>query len=124
MPSFRTQFRTAPLRTVALSPCWLVLILWTSPAACMEIPEFIFAGQSNAVGASTSPDELTGNLANFLAQQYNVLFYGPNHETLIKTWGPLQPPTETAQAITGPPGNTGFGPELSAGRDLQLATGG
>lgn len=99
-------------------------MLFCSSSPATEIPIFVFAGQSNAVGASTSPAELTGDLSSLLEPQTEVLFYGPYHETLAKTWNPIQPPTEASQAVSGPPGSSGFGPELSAGRELQGKFGG
>lgn len=81
------------------------------------IPVYIVAGQSNAVGNKA----LTSQLApSFLLPQSNVLFFGPTHETAVKTWNPIQPPTETTQVSDG----SGFGPELTAGQALSTAAGG
>ena len=84
-----------------------------------DVPVFVFAGQSNAVGVDTL-DELR---ADQLAPQPNVLFYGPNESGNI--WGPLTPSSNSPNLIDGL-GRTGgsFGPEISTGKTFSDALGG
>lgn len=83
------------------------------------IPVYILAGQSNAVGASTSVDELPHD-SPLRRPQANVLFYGPTLESRPPRWAALQVPTETKQCITGPPGSEGFGAEISLGQAILM----
>jgi len=110
---------------VWLAGLWMLLGSWSGDlpfldslerqAAGDAVPLYIFAGQSNAVGWKTNTSELTPAL---LAAQGNVLFYGPTSSTPSPAWGAFQPPDET-----GIPSGSGFGPEITAGRDLAAALG-
>lgn len=97
---------------------FLIIIMFAStPVFADELLVFVLAGQSNAVGASTSVDELPAD--DPLRQpQPDVLFYGPTFESDPPAWGALRLPTETKQCVTGPPGNSGFGAEITLGRAL------
>jgi hypothetical protein len=90
----------------------------------MAIPLLIFAGQSNAVGASTSVHELPPDSPLREAQR-NVLFWGPTSDTPSPSWDRLRPPTEVSATVTGPKSGAGFGPEISAaGRVSEVVYGG
>jgi acetyltransferase-like isoleucine patch superfamily enzyme len=83
------------------------------------VPIFVFAGQSNAVGADTL-DELTSDQR---AAQPNVLFYGPNETG--NTWGPLTPSAASPNLVDGLNRTGGsFGPEISTGKIISNAFGG
>jgi hypothetical protein len=77
------------------------------------IPVYIFAGQSNMVGASSPAEDLPDLAPDLVGPQRDVSFFGPTDDHAT-TWAPVQAPTEIAGATYGP----GFGPELSAGASL------
>lgn len=90
-----------------------VILLATSlTAPATEVPVFIFAGQSNAVGTD-SHSELTP--AQTVAQP-TVLFYGPNESGA--TWAPLTP-SNNSPNVGG-----SFGPEISTGKTISAGQGG
>jgi hypothetical protein len=74
---------------------------------------YVFAGQSNMVGASAITSELASVAPELLFPQDDVLFYGPDDDRATR-WGELTSVTEPSQPFYGP----GFGPELSAARRL------
>jgi hypothetical protein len=82
------------------------------------IPVYLFAGQSNMVGASASTDDLPDAAPDLAAPQPRVLFFGPTDDRATR-WLPLRPPTELSGSAYGP----GFGPELSAAAALARAAG-
>ena len=103
-------------RWLSLSVSVAVLVAsFAVPArAADETLLYIFAGQSNMVGAFTKTAELSAVAPNLMRPPSNVQFFGPTGERATR-WGPLGPTTETApQAIYG----HGFGPELAAGHRL------
>jgi hypothetical protein len=74
---------------------------------------YVFAGQSNMVGAATMAAQLPVIAPALQVPKNAVSFWGPTTDA-PRRWAPLQPPTEVWK-------NTfleGFGPELSAGRAL------
>jgi len=77
------------------------------------IPVYIFAGQSNMVGASAAADDLPALAPELAVPQPNALFFGPTDDRATR-WAPLEAPTEIAGSMYGP----GFGPELSAAAAL------
>jgi carbohydrate esterase-like sialic acid-specific acetylesterase len=77
------------------------------------IPVYIFAGQSNMVGASAAADDLPSLAPELTAPMNDALFFGPTEDHASR-WASLQPPTEIAGSSYGP----GFGPELSAAAAL------
>lgn len=81
-----------------------------------EVPTFIFAGQSNMVGYGANVDELVGPLAPYAGAQSQVMFWGPNSSVTYPSWGSMTAPTELA-GVAAP--YKGFGPEVSAGKDLR-----
>jgi hypothetical protein len=70
---------------------------------------YVFAGQSNMVGAATNTAELYKIDPTLHASPSNVRFWGPTEDT-PKQWGPIEPPTEVRNTIS----HMGFGPEISA----------
>lgn len=75
--------------------CFLLIVLLiaeATPVLGKEIPVFVIAGQSNAVGAGTSYKTLAPSLK---AVQPNVLYSGPQ-ESAVR-WSPLVAPTQTKQ---------------------------
>jgi hypothetical protein len=74
-----------------------------------EIPVFVVAGQSNAVGAGTDAAALSDALK---PAQPNVLFQGQLYPI---RWRQLEPPTH---------GTNSFGPELTVGKTISDALGG
>jgi hypothetical protein len=74
---------------------------------------YIFAGQSNMVGASAITSELGSLAPALLEPPDDVLFFGPDDDRPTH-WGWLPSATEPTQSFYGP----GFGPELSAARRL------
>ena len=70
---------------------------------------YVFAGQSNMVGASAITSELASVAPHLLGPRSDVLFYGPDDDRATR-WGELTSVTEPSQPFYGP----GFGPELSA----------
>jgi hypothetical protein len=89
---------------------------WMAEAA--DIPVFVFAGQSNAVGV-TNFSELTAGQA---VAQPNVLYYGPNESG--NTWDTLTPSANSPDADGSPNADGGFGAEISTGRTISDALGG
>lgn len=130
----------------------LILLLFTAlsvrplhsqAALLVELPVFIFAGQSNMVGLKTSVDDLTEDQRQ--TQPY-VLFYRLIDGSYV--WDALTPPTEVirtgmfvygmgAEPISGQwsaattptdkmgtePITYGFGPEISTGQRIAATTG-
>jgi hypothetical protein len=78
-------------------------------SAASPIRVYIFAGQSNMVGAATVSSQLPGVDPALTRPAPNVTFWGPTHD-LRNRWGPLEAPTEIFQALS----RHGFGPEISA----------
>ena len=78
-----------------------------------SIPVYVFAGQSNMVGASAAADDLPNIAPELVAPQPNALFFGPTDDHATR-WAPLRAPTELIGSSYGP----GFGPELSAAASL------
>ena len=74
---------------------------------------YLFAGQSNMVGASAITSELASVAPQMIAPPDDVLFFGPDADRSTR-WGWLPSATEPTQPFYGP----GFGPELSAARRL------
>jgi hypothetical protein len=87
-----------------------VMMVGTAHAA--DLPVFVFAGQSNAVGYNYIGDLSPAQRA----PQPNVLFYGPNENG--STWGSLTP------SLTSPNAGAGFGAEISTGLTISNARGG
>jgi hypothetical protein len=83
---------------------------WTAEAA--DVPVFVFAGQSNAVGINNVRELTPGQLVD----QPNVLYYGPNENG--NTWDTLTPSDNSPNA------GGGFGAEISTGRTISDALGG
>jgi hypothetical protein len=78
-----------------------------------SIPVYVFAGQSNMVGASAAAYDLPDIAPELVAPQPNALFFGPTDDHATR-WAPLRAPTEIIGSSYGP----GFGPELSASAAL------
>jgi len=96
--------------------CLLVVSLAaTTSVLGVEIPVFVIAGQSNAVGFATNTRELSTTLR---AAQPNVLYTGPQESAI--SWATLKPPTQFSQVDSG----HGFGPELMVGKTISDALGG
>jgi hypothetical protein len=74
---------------------------------------YLFAGQSNMVGASAITAELDSVAPALLEPPDDVLFFGPD-DTRATHWGWLPSATESTESFYGP----GFGPELTAARRL------
>jgi Carbohydrate esterase, sialic acid-specific acetylesterase len=83
---------------------------WTAEAA--DVPVFVFAGQSNAVGVDNVSELTPGQLV----AQPNVLYYGPNENG--NTWSTLAPSSNSPNV------GGGFGAEISTGRTISDALGG
>jgi hypothetical protein len=101
------------LRHYSLAAClalWVITALTSAAAA--DVPLFVFAGQSNAVGINNVSELTPGQLA----AQPNVLFYGPNETG--STWGSFTP------SATSPNATGSFGAEISTGRTISNALGG
>lgn len=81
-----------------------------------EIPVFVFGGQSNMVGYGANSDELTGPLAPYAGAQSQVKFWGPDSSEADPSWGNMTAPTELTGVYYA---NKGFGPEVSAGKDIR-----
>lgn len=77
------------------------------------IPIYIFAGQSNMVGAAARAVEVPAVAPTLAVPEQHLLFWGPTTDVPRK-WTPLEPPTEILQSIF----RNGFGPEVSAARRL------
>jgi hypothetical protein len=104
----------------SLAMCLVLLVAMALTAKAAEVPVFVFAGQSNALGVNTL-SELTP--AQQTAQP-NVLFYGPNETG--NTWSALTPSTNSPNLTDGV-GRTGlgsYGPEISTGKTISNALGG
>lgn len=69
---------------------------------------YVFAGQSNMVGAYAAAAELP-SVDPQLQVSKDVLFWGPTADFPAR-WGPLAAPTEIRQSFT----RSGFGPEIGA----------
>jgi hypothetical protein len=81
--------------------------------AAGRIPLYVFAGQSNMVGAYAAAVELPTIDPTLHVQTKNVLFWGPTAD-FPSRWGPLTAPTEIRQTYT----HSGFGPEVSSAPGL------
>jgi carbohydrate esterase-like sialic acid-specific acetylesterase len=77
--------------------------------ASPPIQVYVFAGQSNMVGAAASAAELRQMKSAPIQPDEHVLFWGPTGD-LQERWVPLQAPTELFQSLT----HQGFGPEIGA----------
>jgi hypothetical protein len=82
-----------------------------APVAPIRV--YIFAGQSNMVGAATMAAQLPTVAPHLVGPKNLVSFFGPTTDA-PRSWGPLQAPTEVWKNMF----HEGFGPELSAGRAL------
>jgi hypothetical protein len=71
---------------------------------------YVFAGQSNMVGAGTSTSELATMSPASMVGSSGVIFWGPFADFPMR-WSSLQAPTEILQ----PRSHAGFGPEIGAG---------
>jgi hypothetical protein len=97
----------------------IVALLWSitlgseTARGRQPIRVYVFAGQSNMVGAATMAGELAAVAPQLEVPSPRVLFWGPTTD-LRRRWAPLQPPNEVLQNMF----RAGFGPELSAGREL------
>src|SRR5688500_14902812 len=78
------------------------------------IPVYLFAGQSNMVGAYSHSPEATAYQAKLEVPLKDVLFWGPTSDA-PRRWGPLTSTTENRYNAYG----AGFGPELSAAHALR-----
>jgi hypothetical protein len=96
----------------SLATCPALLLAMALTAKAADVPVFVFAGQSNAVGIN-NVSELTPAQ---LAAQPNVLFYGPNEGG--NTWGAFAPSSSSPNA------GGGFGAEISTGKTISNALGG
>ena len=106
----------------AMRTCLLLLVFSAAaatPAWAVEIPVFVIAGQSNAVGAGTSYQTLMPSLK---VVQPNVLYCGPQ-ESAVR-WTSLVPPTQVEQMNYPNDPEGGFGPELMVGKTISDALGG
>ena len=74
---------------------------------------YVFAGQSNMVGAATMAAQLPTIAPKLQVPKNLVSFWGPTTDA-PRSWAPLQAPTEVWKNMF----HEGFGPELSAGRAL------
>ncbi len=81
--------------------------------AASPIPIYVFAGQSNMVGAFARAAELPAHDPQLSLPNERALFYGPTTD-LPRRWAPIEPPTEIWQSVF----RSGFGPEVSAARRL------
>ena len=77
--------------------------------ATRPVRVYVFAGQSNMVGASAITSELLTVAPGLLTPPRDVMFFGPDADRATR-WGELPAMTEPTQPFYGP----GFGPELSA----------
>ncbi len=106
-------------RSAQVFACALVGVLcFVEPApsfarADAPIRVYVFAGQSNMVGADASSSDLPAIAPGAAVPSSNVIFWGPISD-FPTGWGPLQAPTEILQART----HQGFGPEIGAARLL------
>jgi hypothetical protein len=85
----------------------------TGDAAGPTIPIYVFAGQSNMVGATAKAAEIPAYSATLTVPKDNILFWGPTADS-PRNWLPLEPPTEVWQSVV----MSGFGPEISAAHRL------
>jgi hypothetical protein len=97
----------------------LLILAAATPAMATEVPVFVIAGQSNAVGAGTSYQTLSPSLK---AVQPKVLYSGPQESSV--RWTALVPPTQVAQMNYPNDPQGGFGPELMVGKTISDALGG
>jgi hypothetical protein len=104
------------MRTSVVS---LLFLAAAVPAKATEVPVFVIAGQSNAVGAGTSYQTL---LSGWKTVQPNVLYSGPQESTV--QWTLLTPPTQVEQMNYPNDPQGGFGPELTVGKTISDALGG
>lgn len=112
----RRDTATMIIRTSVVS---LLLLAASVPARATEVPVFVIAGQSNAVGAGTSYQTLAASLK---AVQTNVLYCGPQESSV--QWAALLPPTQVEQMNYPNDPQGGFGPELMVGKTISDALGG
>jgi hypothetical protein len=82
-----------------------------APVAPLRL--YVFAGQSNMVGAATMAAQLPTIAPKLQVPNSRVSFWGPTTDA-PRSWAPLQAPTEVWKNMF----HEGFGPELSAGRAL------
>lgn len=81
--------------------------------AAGPIRVYVFAGQSNMVGAAANTAELRAIEPTAALSNENVEFWGPTSDD-PRGWTPLQAPTEIVQ----PTSHNGFGPEIGAAQLL------
>jgi hypothetical protein len=108
--------RTMMKRASVFSASILVVAV---TATATEVPVFVIAGQSNAVGAGTSYQTLSPSLK---AVQPKVLYSGPQESPV--GWTALAPPTQVAQMNYPNDPKGGFGPELMIGKTISETLGG
>jgi hypothetical protein len=84
-----------------------------APVAPVRV--YVFAGQSNMVGAATMAAQLPTIAPALQVPKSLVSFWGPTTDA-PRSWAPLQAPTEVWKNMF----HEGFGPELSAGRALSV----
>ncbi len=82
-------------------------------ASAPPIPLYVFAGQSNMVGACARSGEAPAYRSDSVRLDENVTFWGPTADS-PRRWGPLEPSTELLQSFVGP----AFGPEVGAAAQL------
>ncbi|MEX2393415.1 MAG: sialate O-acetylesterase [Actinomycetota bacterium] len=83
-------------------------------AAPARIPVYLFAGQSNMLGAYTHTPEVAAYKPKLDVPLSDVLFWGPTSDA-PRRWGSLSSSTENRNNAFG----AGFGPELSAAHGLR-----
>lgn len=118
------DIRSASIETSFLIKCATGIVLSMlilgsiriSNAVADNLPLYIFAGQSNAVGYGSSMVELGYYFPELLMTQTNVKFYRPTSIPNQLVWGPFQPPNEQNTAY-----GSGFGPEITTGKMLATA---
>lgn len=108
MRKFRAALTIAALCVLALGVRPAVA---KAPVAPVRV--YLFAGQSNMVGAATTVATLPLFAPALQLPHSRVSFWGPTTDSPSR-WVPLRPPTEVWKNIF----KAGFGPELSAGRAL------
>lgn len=105
------------LRVTLIVGVLSLIVLGVRPAVAKApvspVRLYVFAGQSNMVGAATMAAQLATVAPELQVPKGAVSFWGPTTDA-PRTWAPLQAPTEVWKNNF----HEGFGPELSAGRAL------
>ena len=105
------------LRVTLVVGVLCLLALGVRPAVARApvapVAVYIFAGQSNMVGAATMALQVPLVAPELQVPKSAVTFWGPTTDS-PRSWAPLQAPTEVWKNMF----HQGFGPELSAGRAL------